>query len=153
MQARDSRYRLDLSGLHAECEANYARLMDLLPKLSEVDRRDFQLGGADSEAGVRVSIEVTERCPYTTMVTVSQQQAVTPWVEPPRFEVRLYHDANMAEVVQYSGLRKVSARYDYPNEAMHQKDEKHQLNRFLGEWLRHCLAVGHSLDRLELCEY
>jgi len=29
--------------------------------------------------------------------------------------------------------------------AMHQPDEKAQLNLFLGEWLSHCLACGHEL--------
>ncbi len=153
MPTKNPRYKLDLSGLHAECEANYARLMRLMPGFHEVHRREFMLGRADGRDPIRVSIEVTQRCPYTTMVTVSQREAVLPWVEPPQFEVRLYHDALMAEVVQYSGVRQVSARYDYPNREMHQRDEKHQLNRFLGEWLSHCIAVGQSADEVELCEY
>jgi uncharacterized protein YqiB (DUF1249 family) len=153
LQGRQPRYKLDLSGLHAECEANYARLMRLFPGMDTEDRREFQLGGEGVQSSVHVCLEVTERCPYTTMITVSQHQAVTRWVEAPRFAVRLYRDANMAEVVEYSGLRRVSARYDYPNDEMHQKDEKHQLNRFLGEWLSHCVAVGRSLETTETCEW
>ena len=150
MQTRQRRYKLDLSGLHAECEANYARLMRLLPDFETIDRREFQCrSGATT---TQVCLEITQRCPYTTMINVSQHESPTPWVEPPRFEVRLYHDALMAEVVQYSGVRRVSPRYDYPNEGMHQRDEKHQLNRFLGEWLSHCIDTGHCVEEVDLCE-
>jgi uncharacterized protein YqiB (DUF1249 family) len=152
LQGRQPRYKLDLSGLHAECEANYARLLQLFPDFDKVDLREFILGGSDDEAAIKVSFQITQRCPYTTMVAVSQEQAQTPWVEPPRFAVRLYHDACMAEVTEYSRQRGLSARYDYPNNEMHQRDEKHQLNRFLGEWLSHCIAVGRSPDVVELCE-
>ena len=41
--------------------------------------------------------------------------------------------------------RWVRSIYSYPNAAMHQPDEKSQLNLFLGEWLSHCLACGHEL--------
>ena len=34
------------------------------------------------------------------------------------------------------------ARYDYPNKKLHQRDEKHQINQFLADWLRYCLAHG-----------
>ena len=33
------RYRVDLVGLQAACEANYARLMRLLPQMREVQSR------------------------------------------------------------------------------------------------------------------
>jgi uncharacterized protein YqiB (DUF1249 family) len=66
----------------------------------------------------------------------------------------VYHDARMAEVVTFAHLRRVFPHYDYPNPAMHQPDEKAQWNRFLGEWLSHCLRHGVPLDRplSEFCE-
>ena len=57
----------------------------------------------------------------------------------------MYHDARMAEVVSAEHARRLRSIYPYPNEAMHQPDEKAQLNLFLGEWLSHCLACGHEL--------
>ncbi len=42
--------------------------------------------------------------------------------------------------------RRLMAIYPYPNQAMHQPDEKNQLNLFLGEWLAHCLACGHEME-------
>ena len=37
----------------------------------------------------------------------------------------------------------VAARYQYPNRNMYQEDEKSQQNRFLADWLEHCLQNGH----------
>ncbi|MGQ7191841.1 DUF1249 domain-containing protein, partial [Escherichia sp. HC-CC] len=39
------------------------------------------------------------------------------------------------------------ARYDYPNKKLHQRDEKHQINQFLADWLRYCLAHGAMAHR------
>ena len=53
--------------------------------------------------------------------------------------VRIYHDACVAEVMGYQKHRHFTSRYDYPNPDMFHKNEKQQLNKFLGEWLDHCL--------------
>lgn len=56
--------------------------------------------------------------------------------------VRLYHDAMVAEVCSTQQIYRFKARYDYPNKKLHQRDEKHQINQFLADWLRYCLAHG-----------
>jgi uncharacterized protein YqiB (DUF1249 family) len=81
-----SRYKLDLSGLHAQCEANYARLMRLLPDMNLVDRREFDVTGNGSDETIRICMEVVERCRYTTMLTIFQQQAWVNWVPAPKFD-------------------------------------------------------------------
>jgi len=63
-------------------------------------------------------------------------------------DVRLYHDANVAEVVKCQRYQSFSPRYEYPNVDMHQIDEKAQMNRFLGELLTHCLSHGRVADKL-----
>ena len=50
--------------------------------------------------------------------------------------VRLYHDAMVAEVCSSQQIFRFKARYDYPNKKLHQRDEKHQINQFLADWLR-----------------
>ncbi|WP_454254435.1 DUF1249 domain-containing protein [Pseudomonas sp. Marseille-Q8238] len=138
------RYRVDLIELQAACEANYARLLRLLPdmRVSAGERR-VALSQGDMLLGVLV-IRVLETCPYTTTVQVSQEHSL-PWLPVPRLEVRVYHDARMAEVVSAENARRLRSIYAYPNAAMHQPDEKTQLNLFLGEWLSHCLACGHEM--------
>ena len=63
--ARRERYRVDLIGLQAACEANYARLMRLLPDMREqpVARRIAVTQG-DQMLGV-LTLEVIQDCPYT----------------------------------------------------------------------------------------
>lgn len=60
----------------------------------------------------------------------------------PRMIIRLYHDARVAEVLSTQDIRQVKPRYDYPNNQMHQQDEKQQINQFLNEWLHLCLDLG-----------
>ena len=95
------------------------------------------------------ALDVIEACPYTTVLQVRQELGL-PWLPAPKLEVRVYHDARMAEVVGAEQARRLLAIYPYPNQAMHQPDEKNQLNQFLGEWLSHCLACGHELEPVVL---
>ncbi|MCY1286966.1 hypothetical protein D9M70_359490 [compost metagenome] len=141
------RYRVDLAGLQAACEANYARLMCLLPGMrGECGSRRVALSQGERLLGV-LTLDVLEACPYTTTLQVRQEHSL-PWLPVPRLEVRVYHDARMAEVIGAENARRFRSIYPYPNAAMHQPDEKTQLNLFLGEWLSHCLACGHELEPL-----
>ncbi|MBT8146491.1 MAG: DUF1249 domain-containing protein, partial [Gammaproteobacteria bacterium] len=63
----------------------------------------------------------------------------------PTMQVRVYHDACTAEVMSYQNHRNFQPHYSQPNPLMYQRDEKIQVNRFLGEWLTHCLRAGRSL--------
>lgn len=138
------RYRVDLIDLQATCEANYARLMRLLPDMRVMPAaRRVGVSQGERLLGV-LALEVLEACPYTTTLQVRQEHGL-PWLPAPQLEVRVYHDARMAEVVCAEKARRFRSRYAYPNAAMHQPDEKSQLNLFLGEWLSHCLACGHEL--------
>mgnify|MGYP002149321234 CR=1 FL=1 len=91
-----------------------------------------------------LALEVVLACPYTTTLRVRQEHSL-PWLRVPHLEVRVYHDARMAEVVGAAHARRLRPSFPYPNAAMHQPDEKNQLNLFLGEWLSHCMAAGHEL--------
>lgn len=138
------RYRVDLVGLQTACEANYARLMRLLPDMrGGQSARRIGMTQGEQMLGVLV-LEVVQACPYTTTLRVRQEHSL-PWLPVPQLEVQVYHDARMAEVVSAEHARRFRSRYPYPNACMHQPDEKAQLNQFLGEWLSHCLACGHEL--------
>jgi len=130
------RYKVDLTALHALCEANYARLVRLFPDYEVTNRREFQLGDE------RVLLEVLERSRYTTHVRLHSLAHVERWLAPLCIDVRAYHDAGMLEVISFQTSGSVRGRYSYPNPAMHQQDEKNQQNRFLADWLEHCLEHG-----------
>ena len=139
------RYRVDLVGLQSACEANYARLMRLLPGMREHPAlRRVAVSAGDAVQSV-LALTVTEAGPYTSTVELREESALA-WLPAPRLEVRVYHDARMAEVIGAEQARRLMAIYPYPNQAMHQPDEKNQLNLFLGEWLAHCLACGHEME-------
>jgi len=134
--ARKRAYKLNLSDLHAVCEANYARLMQLFPDYETSNTRELLVGPA------RVRIEVVERCRYTTFFRIHQHQLDAPLLGDLQIEVRAYHDASMLEVGMFQSHRRIDPRYNYPNQDMHQQDEKSQQNRFVAEWLEHCLHKG-----------
>jgi uncharacterized protein YqiB (DUF1249 family) len=141
------RYRIDLSSHMAECDANYVRLMKLAPDLRGCDdERALSLSLAEQDVTVR--IRLVERCPYTSVLELTQGAAVMGLsfdLPQPRILIRLYHDARSAEVVEYQNGRRFSAVYPYPNAQMRQRDEKVQINRFLGEYLSVCLSHGAAL--------
>ena len=144
---KQRRYSIDLWFHMAECDANYLRLMKLMPNLSESDCRSFRLNSGLVESSVH--FEVTERCKYTTVVRVIQEISEHPMrtnVAEVEFAVRMYHDAKSAEVIESQSERLFEAVYDYPNPKMRQRDEKVQINRFLGEFLAACLKYGVSSE-------
>jgi uncharacterized protein len=141
------RYQVDLAASQAECAANYLRLARLLPGF-ERDRHAFGVGPY-----AQMNIVVTERNPYTTTLDISQSAHPLTTLAP-CLTVQVYHDAQLAEVVAFANRRRVYPVYQYPNPAMYQPDEKAQWNRFLSEWLSHCLHNGYDLDRplSQICE-
>lgn len=134
------KYHVDLASLMRVYETNYAKLVSLLPRNEIID----------SLASYKVcqqqyQIKVKEVTVYTTLVEVYQidEQPIYPL---PKLTVRLYHDARVAEVCASQQLAYIKAKYEYPNGKMLQKDEKHQLNQFLSDWLTFCLKNGISQE-------
>ncbi|MEW5248377.1 DUF1249 domain-containing protein [Microbulbifer discodermiae] len=134
-------YRVNLSDYHADCDANYVRLCKLLPGLEERCYWRYRMPAGALEMSVQ------ERSRYTTEVRLSacRDRGDSDWLMPPQLTVRLYHDTRMAEVVAVGGrgpLGEQGVNFTYPNPRMEQADERQQVNRFLGEWLGHCLTNG-----------
>ena len=147
----------------AECDANYARLKALAPVLcssglpqgdavsaNSTESLDYRLVRASErfsielgESNVRVIIDVIERSRYTTLLRFTQEAAgIAQQFAPPTMSVRLYHDARSAEVVEVRNENRFKEVYEYPNPKMRARDEKFQVNRFLGEYLSICLRYG-----------
>jgi uncharacterized protein YqiB (DUF1249 family) len=140
-----SRYKLSLSSLHATCETNYARFLRVFPAYEQANERVIALDHA------HIVLSVTERCRYTTTFKIKQLIGAAPkWAKSFELEVRAYHDARMLEVRSFQGTRHIQGRYQYPNKAMLQKDEKVQQNQFVAEWLEHVLAKGYSVSQLDI---
>ena len=159
-QVGNGSYRVVLKNFMARCESNYRRLYQVFPALATDKTRRLGLSGS---LGREVVLSVVERTPYTTLLSIEEQVAPnsnsngsdrkppplknkSSWNKPPVLFVRMYHDAQLAEVVSCDGLRSAVSKNVYPNKNMLQRDEKAQWNRFLEEWLVVCIARGHVAD-------
>ena len=116
-------------------KSNYA---PLLGRIAEFFISDAEQDGQRTV----VEIRVLESFKYTTTLEIIQKPEIGKWVANPCMHVRVYHDASTAEVISYQSHRNFKPKYPQPNSKMYQVDEKMQVNKFLGEWLTHCLAAG-----------
>ena len=135
------RYKTHLPRQQANCEANYQRLLRLLPDLHERNCWQYIVGNDNTDDNY-VIIRIKERAKYTTTINLFQRCKSHHTYSNNAIVVRLYHDANLAEVLSCQHYRGFQARYQYPNRHMHQCDEKARLNSFLGELLTHYLLHG-----------
>ncbi len=170
------RYKVNLPQHLSHCELNYQCLSRLLPSLGSllVNYSQEFIVGHHTHSEARIRFTVVEQTKYTTVVHIVQYcrlQSVPDYLKTAtdavlsgkdsglsevdhshksllsyQGDVRLYHDASLAEVVKCQRYHRFSARYEYPNVDMHQADEKAQINRFLGELLAHCLSHGRMAD-------
>jgi len=112
-------------------ESNYIFLRRLVPQLD--GRRDAQVSSVDR--GPDLHLDVIERCPYTTTLMLTHRFARADGDESlPDLQVRIYHDARVAEVLatdtETNGEATLAWRWG--------------VNRFLNRWLRYCLGEGHG---------
>lgn len=140
------RYTPEFPAMMRLCEMNFAQLRRLLPRQDEVGE---SMVYCVNDAGYRLTILESTR--YTSLVEIQQVAPAVSYWSLPTMTVRLYHDARVAEVCASQQIYRFKARYDYPNRKLHQRDEKHQINQFLADWLRYCLAHGsmsvkHDVD-------
>lgn len=129
------KYIPHLATILALCERNYAMLLRLLPDCDTVDLT-YRFDVSDR---LRYQIRIIESTRYTSVVSFAQIDKNTPNFLQPNMEVRLYHDARVAEVTKSQQIGRLKPRYDYPNQNMHQRNEREMVSRFLGEWLEFCL--------------
>ncbi|SQI42865.1 putative dehydrogenase [Leminorella richardii] len=131
------RYTPDFLSMMRLTEVNYAQLRRLIPRDEKIGSRvELQVDNTV------YSIETLESTRYTSLVTIKQVQPKVSYWSMPSLNVRLYHDALVAEVCSSQQIFRFKASYDYPNKNLHQRDEKHQINQFLADWLRFCLSAA-----------
>ena len=132
-------YRQNLPKYIRLCEQNYARINRLLPSENRIGAVNQVLVG-----GFEFTLTILESARYTDLVSIKQSDNKVLGFKQPDFNVRIYHDAKVAEVVCKYYPKRVRPAYGYPNPDMHQKDEKYQLNAFLKDWLDYCINQGRS---------
>ena len=133
----------DLPALMELYELNYIQLRRLVPDIHSI--RDHSVSRA--RGALNLYLTVRERSKYTTTIHLSYQVNDKDGACPaPDLVVRMYHDAQVAEVISRGHRRGHRDpdydrfRHDYP------VSTKWQVNRFLHKWLGYCLHQGHAFS-------
>jgi uncharacterized protein len=149
------RYVVDLSATMAVCDANYIRLLKLMPHFSLDASRSFTLptlgDAAQENIAQSVDLVVIEAFRYTSTIRIRMgAMPASAFYNPPCILVRVYHDANTAEVVSFHeewNNRVTPLPEDAPQ---FYPDEKEQINMFLAEWLTLCIETGLDQHKIKL---
>ena len=130
----------DLGELMAIYECNYIRLRQLLPQLASMK----EAAVSRVEGALDLHVRVDERNRYTTTLTLTYEfEDELGRFLAPDIQVRIYHDARLAEVLRCGRLRgQRDAAYD-TGRRDYTLDAKWRINRFLQKWLGYCLRQGH----------
>lgn len=125
------KYVPDLQKLQGICSRNYGLLVRLLP-LEYEQKANWLIKVADT---LEFSLTVVEKTPYTETMKLSQANPSIPKFMATEIDFRVYHDAQMVEVLSFQKQDRIRQKYSYPNPMLHQKDEKVQVNALLKDWL------------------
>ncbi|MDH3901278.1 MAG: DUF1249 domain-containing protein [Gammaproteobacteria bacterium] len=124
-------------------ESNYIRLRNLVPDADALQPKVVsRVPGA-----LDLHLRIVERCKFTTTLNLTYHFSDVEGVFPaPDIRVRIYHDAQVGEVIA-CGRRRGLRHAEY-NRMHHQYtlEEKWRMNRFLQKWLGYCLRQGHRFN-------
>lgn len=130
----------NFAGLMELYECNYIRLRNLVPDVDEIP--DYVISRIPGVLDLH--LRVVERCKFTTTLNLTYHFHDPEGVFPaPDMQVRLYHDAQVGEVISCG--RRRGKRHAVYHRMFHSYTlvEKWRMNRFLQKWLGYCLMQGH----------
>ncbi|MDO6641424.1 MULTISPECIES: DUF1249 domain-containing protein [unclassified Shewanella] len=130
-QVTKNKYQPNVSAFLALCGRNYALILKWLPEDGEINEPWTVKG----QFGL-LDITIIENTKYTQLIEIKRHFPLGDFLTTPKACVRVYHDAQLAEVLTSQQIYRLKAVYDYPNVHMHQTDEKYQVNAFLEELLK-----------------
>lgn len=131
-------------------ESNYTALAAMLEEtqLQQFGIANFEVGACP------VELRVVENTRYTSLIRIHQTfKLKTTHLSDIIFDVRIYHDAQLAEVISYQGKTRIQFKYSYPNESMFVPDEKCQGNLLLHDWLSTCSRLNYKEHIIEKCQH
>ena len=124
------RYQPNVSEFLALCGRNYHKIQLWLPQEIKVGSQWL----VNNHFG-QLEVVLIENTQYTQLIEISRPINTDNFVNQPKMLVRVYHDAQLAEVLSSQQIYRLNPVYDYPNPKMHQRNEKYQINAFLEELL------------------
>jgi len=118
------------------CESNYQKLFRLIPNLGALDKT--AIGNTHNQPSLH--LDILERNPYTLTIELSHcfKQQLSDLLAP-AVKIRVYLDAQLAEVIRDQDRLAVDRVYQNPGRALEIQEYKWRLNYFLQKWLDYCL--------------
>lgn len=128
------------------CEANFARLLRLIPHLESLPAG----ASARAEGTPGLQLELLERSPYTLLIelTHSFNREFGALLEP-AVRIRVYLDAHTVEALSAHERPCVLDAVRHDPSARRVMDYKWSLNYFLAQWLDHCIASDYRFRHTE----
>ena len=125
------------------CESNYQKLLRLVPDL--LSFKESATGIAHHQSNLY--LKVLALSPYTMTIELSHcfNTPSDSFVEP-ALHIRLYLDAQIAEVLNDHNRPQVTQVYKNPRLSTEIMNYKWRLNYFLQKWLDHCLKKQYQFD-------
>lgn len=128
------------------CESNYQKLFRLIPNLCSFDKT--AIGHTPEKPALY--LDVIERDRYTLTIELSHcfNRQLAELIEP-GVKIRVYLDAELAEVIRDNDRPAVERVYKNPGHLREIRDYKWRLNYFLQKWLDHCLKTDYRFYSAE----
>lgn len=121
-------------------ENNYIYMRRLVPQRMGVGASRVSPGDVD------LHLRVEQRSPYTSTASLTHyfDGAEGARCATPDLLIRVYYDAQLAEVLPDSPMHSFRWKGPGPAPARRSLAWRWEVNRFLNRWLRYCLAEGHQ---------
>ena len=134
-----------LMGLY---ESNYIRLSWLAGEVLALDGRHRSKVPGDCD----LLLTLTDRSPYTTTVNLTYlfgedaAPGKTEILRLPDMQVRVYHDAHLAEAHEWAGSHAQPVLKALRTHAERELDQRWARNVILNKWLEYCVERGHRFS-------
>jgi uncharacterized protein YqiB (DUF1249 family) len=129
-----------LMGLY---ESNYIRLSWLAGELLSLDGRHRSRVPGDCD----LLLTLTDRSPYTSTVNLTYLFADEAGdLRLPDMQVRVYHDAHLAEAHEWAGSHSQPVLKALRTHAERELDQRWARNVMLNKWLEYCVERGYRFS-------
>jgi uncharacterized protein len=133
----------DFVSLMTLYESNFLRLRKLVPAVQTIDGAHTSTVANDCPLYLRVE----ERGPYTTTFTLTYLfDTVAGQIADPDLQVRVYHDARLAEVLSCARWHRHEVLASIKHHLYTQLGDRWLRNVMLNKWLDYCVERGHRFD-------
>lgn len=127
-------------GLMTLYEANYIKLIQLIPELS--DRRGFAISPSESDCDLYLTIE--HQTKYTCELRLTYLfEEEGDYVADPDLVAKVYYDARMAEVRSWIDFHRHAVLQSLSRQFRREIDQRWSRNIMLSKWLDYLLERGH----------